>query len=263
MPSTSQISRSVLPEERELRCRPGTPRLRRNGQIAQDGPFFKARDGEPFVSAEAALREFAAGRMLIVIDDENRKHEGHLTMAAKFVTPEAVNFMARAARGLICVALTDRRCDALALDPMTRRNRSTFQTAFTVSIDARGTSTGISAADRALTIQTAVNPRTAPRDLLRPGHVFPLRAQAGGVLERPGHTEAAVDMARLAGLAPAGVICAIMDDDGSMARTTALVRMGMHHQIKLVRIAEIASYRRKHDWVRERAKSLASPALAD
>jgi 3,4-dihydroxy 2-butanone 4-phosphate synthase/GTP cyclohydrolase II len=145
---------------------------------------------------------------------------------------------------------------------MTRKNESAFQTGYTVSVDARGTSTGISAADRALTIQTAVDPRSTPRSLLRPGHVFPLRAQPGGVLERPGHTEAAVDLARLAGLSPAGVICAIMDDDGTMARTTALVRMGMHHQIKLVRVADIVSHRHTFDTMSERAMGPESAVLA-
>lgn len=262
MRSSSDTFRGVLPEALEIRNWPGTPAAHRNSGIAGRGPITKSRGREPFGSVDAALGELSTGRMVIVIDGEDRKHEGHLTMAAEFVTPETVNFMAKEARGLICLGLTDGRCHELQLDPMARKNESAFRTAFTVSIDARGTSTGISAADRALTIQTAVDPRSTPCSLLRPGHVFPLRARAGGVLERPGHTEAAIDLPRLAGLSPAGVICAIMDDDGAMARATTLARFGMRHQIKLVRVADIASYRRTYDRMVERATGPEPAVLA-
>src|SRR5216117_2963933 len=169
-----------------------------------------------FAPIEEALEEIRRGRMVVVCDDESRENEGDLTMAAQFVTPEAINFMAKEARGLICLALTPARCDELGLDLMAAKNESLFETAFTVSIEAReGVTTGISAADRARTIQVAIDPHSAPRDLVQPGHVFPLKAKAGGVLERTGHTEASVDLARLAGLTPAGVICEIMKDDGT------------------------------------------------
>src|SRR6202030_927271 len=162
--------------------------------------------------------------MVIVCDDEDRENEGDLTLAAQFATPEAINFMAKEGRGLICLALTPERCDELGLDLMAAKNESAFETAFTVSIEAReGVTTGISAPDRARTIQVAIDPQTAPRDLVQPGHVFPLKARGGGVLERVGQTEAAVDLARLAGLNPAGVICEVMNDDGTMARVPELV----------------------------------------
>src|ERR1700679_3465085 len=161
--------------------------------------------------------------MVVVCDDENRENEGDLTIAAQFVTPEAINFMAKEGRGLVCLALTPERCDELGLDLMAAKNESAFETAFTVSIEARtGVSTGISAADRARTIQVAIDPAASPRELVQPGHVFPLKAKTGGVLERVGQTEAAVDLARLAGLNPAGVICEIMNDDGPMGRVPDL-----------------------------------------
>src|SRR5215469_10089580 len=175
--------------------------------------------GSPFATIEEAIEDLRQGKMVVVCDDESRENEGDLTMAAQFVTPESINFMARQARGLVCLALTPERCDDLGLDLMAAKNESAFETAFTVSIEARsGVSTGISAADRARTIQVAIDPKSSPRELVQPGHVFPLKAKAGGVLERVGQTEAAVDLARLAGLNPAGVICEIMNDDGTMAR---------------------------------------------
>ena len=179
----------------------------------------------PFASIEEALEDFRQGRMVVVCDDEDRENEGDLTLAAQFATPDAINFMAKEGRGLICLALTAKRCDELGLDLMAAKNESRFETAFTVSIEARdGVTTGISAADRAHTIQVAVDPDTSPRDLVQPGHVFPLKAKGGGVLERAGQTEAAVDLASLAGLGPAGVICEVMNDDGTMARVPDLSR---------------------------------------
>ena len=174
---------------------------------------------DAFATIEDAIEDVRQGKMVVVCDDENRENEGDLTMAAQFVTPEAINFMAKEGRGLICLSLTPERCDELGLDLMAAKNESAFETAFTISIEARsGVSTGISAADRARTIQVAIDPKTSPRELVQPGHVFPLKAKPGGVLERVGQTEAAVDLARLAGLIPAGVICEIMNDDGTMAR---------------------------------------------
>src|SRR5436305_13886222 len=186
--------------------------------------------------------------MVVVCDDENRENEGDLTMAAQFVTPEAINFMRKEGRGLICLALTAERCDELGLDLMAAKNESAFETAFTVSVEARsGVSTGISAADRARTIQVAIDPKTSPRDLVQPGHVFPLKAKDGGVLERVGQTEAAVDLARLAGLVPAGVICEIMNDDGTMARVPDLIGFCEKHGLKLATVADLIRYRMKHE----------------
>src|SRR5271167_218296 len=177
----------------------------------------------PFASIPEAIEETRAGRMLVVVDDEDRENEGDLTIAAEKVTPDIINFMATRGRGLICLTLTPERCDELRLPLMTPRNTSNFGTAFCESIDAReGVTTGISALDRTRTILKAIDPECKPHDLARPGHVFPLRAREGGVLARAGQTEAAVDLARLAGLAPAGVICEIMNDDGSMARAPEL-----------------------------------------
>ena len=178
-----------------------------------------------FASIEEAIEDVRAGRMVVVCDDEDRENEGDLTMAAQFCTPEAINFMAKEGRGLICLALTPSRCDELGLDLMAAKNESPFQTAFTVSIEAReGITTGISAHDRAHTIQVAIDPSARPADLVQPGHIFPLKSKAGGVLERTGQTEAAVDLARLAGLNPSGVICEVMNDDGTMARVPDLER---------------------------------------
>ncbi|HEX5134850.1 MAG TPA: 3,4-dihydroxy-2-butanone-4-phosphate synthase, partial [Thermoanaerobaculia bacterium] len=177
----------------------------------------------PFSSIDRAVEELRAGRFVVVVDDEDRENEGDLVLAAEKVTPEAINFMAREGRGLICLALTEERCGELDLPPMVDENTSTFGTAFTVSIEARGrVTTGISAADRAATVKTAIDPRTRPADLARPGHMFPLRARAGGVLKRAGQTEASVDLARIAGLDPSAVICEVMNEDGTMARVPDL-----------------------------------------
>jgi 3,4-dihydroxy 2-butanone 4-phosphate synthase / GTP cyclohydrolase II len=202
----------------------------------------------PFVDVPAALEEFKAGRMLIVVDDEDRENEGDLTLAAEFVTPEAINFMARFGRGLICLTLTEERADYLRLGPMTQENSSRFGTAFTESIEAReGVTTGISAYDRAHTIKVAIDPRTTVQDLARPGHVFPLRARKGGVLVRAGQTEASVDLARLAGLVPAGVICEIMKDDGTMARVPDLIEFCNQHGLKMLTVAELIRYRLRNE----------------
>jgi 3,4-dihydroxy 2-butanone 4-phosphate synthase/GTP cyclohydrolase II len=214
----------------------------------------------PFSAIEEAIEDIRDGKMVVVCDDESRENEGDLTMAAQFITPDAINFMAKEGRGLICLALTPERCDELGLDLMAAKNESAFETAFTVSIEAReGVTTGISAADRAQTIQVAIDPRSAPRDLVQPGHVFPLKAKAGGVLERTGQTEAAVDLARLAGLIPAGVICEVMNDDGSMARVPDLVDYCERHGLKMITIADLIAYRRRHDKLVERVVSTRLP----
>ena len=203
-----------------------------------------------FDSIDTALAEIKAGRAIVVVDDENRENEGDLICAAQFATPDLINFMAVQARGLICLAMTGERLDALELPLMVTKNTDSNQTAFTVSIDAAphlGVKTGISAEDRAKTVQVAINPVTHPDDLTRPGHVFPIRAKAGGVLKRAGHTEAAVDLARLAGLYPAGVICEIQNPDGSMARLPQLFEYARQHNLKLISIADLISYRLKHD----------------
>src|SRR4051794_30326225 len=214
----------------------------------------------PFATIEEALEEIREGRMVVVCDDEDRENEGDLTMAAQFATPEAINFMAKEGRGLICLALTPERCDELGLDLMAAKNESPFETAFTVSVEARdGVSTGISAADRARTIQVAVDPGSAPRDLVQPGHVFPLKAKPGGVLERTGQTEAAVDLARLAGLNPAGVICEVMNDDGTMARVRDLTGYCERHGLKMITVADLIAYRRLHDKLIERVVATRLP----
>ena len=199
----------------------------------------------PFTDVPTAIEEMRAGRMVVVVDDEDRENEGDLTRAAEKITPEAVNFMARYGRGLICLALTPERLDCLRLRPMTAHNTATFGTAFTESIDAlgRGVTTGISARDRSQTILRAIDPTTVPSDLARPGHVFPLRAQSDGVLARAGQTEASVDLARLAGLTPAGVICEIMNDDGTMARVPDLADFCDRHCLKMITVAQIIHYR--------------------
>jgi 3,4-dihydroxy 2-butanone 4-phosphate synthase / GTP cyclohydrolase II len=206
-----------------------------------------------FSTIEDALEDIRAGKMVVVCDAEDRENEGDLTMAAQFVTPEAINFMAKEGRGLICLALTPDRCDELGLDLMAAKNESPFQTAFTVAIEAReGVTTGISAHDRAHTIQVAIDPRSGPNDLVQPGHIFPLKAKPGGVLERTGQTEAAVDLARLAGLNPAGVICEVMNDDGTMARVPDLVAYCERHGLKMITVADLIAYRRRHDKLVER-----------
>jgi len=197
-----------------------------------------------FCDVPAAIEEIRAGRMIIVVDDEDRENEGDLTMAAEMVTPEAINFMAKFGRGLICLAMTEQRLDQLRLGPMSAENTSNFGTAFTESVDARdGVSTGISVFDRAQTIKVAIDPSSRPGDLARPGHVFPLRARQGGVLVRAGQTEASVDLARLAGLVPAGVICEIMNDDGTMSRVPQLKDFCRQHKMKMLTVAELIRYR--------------------
>ena len=202
----------------------------------------------PFASVEEALEEIRAGRMIVLVDDEDRENEGDLTIAAEKITPEAINFMAKFGRGLICLAMTEQRCDALGLAPITPRNTSMFGTPFCEPIDARrGTTTGTSASDRATTILAATDPDTRPEDLARPGHVYTLRARNGGVLVRAGQTEASVDLARLAGLDHSGVICEVMNDDGSMARIPQLVEFCRLHNMKLLTVADLIRYRMQHE----------------
>jgi len=197
---------------------------------------------------EEAIEDIRQGKMVILVDDEDRENEGDLTMAAEMATPEAINFMAKYGRGLICLTLTPQKCDALGLKPMVRDNTSPFETAFTVSIEAkRGVTTGISAADRSHTILTAVAPTASAADLVSPGHIFPLRAKPGGVLVRTGQTEGSVDLARLAGLTPAGVICEIMNDDGSMSRMPELRKFAKQHGLKICTVADLVAYRLKHE----------------
>ncbi|MGH2914971.1 MAG: bifunctional 3,4-dihydroxy-2-butanone-4-phosphate synthase/GTP cyclohydrolase II [Solirubrobacteraceae bacterium] len=213
-----------------------------------------------FATVQEAIEDIRQGKMVVVCDDESRENEGDLTMAAQFVTPEAINFMAKEGRGLICLALTPDRCDELGLDLMAAKNESAFETAFTISIEARsGVSTGISAADRARTIQVAIDPRSSPRELVQPGHVFPLKAKAGGTLERVGQTEASVDLARLAGLIPAGVICEVMNEDGTMARVGDLVGYCERHGLKMITVADLVAYRRRHEKLVERVVATALP----
>jgi 3,4-dihydroxy 2-butanone 4-phosphate synthase/GTP cyclohydrolase II len=201
-----------------------------------------------FSTVLEAVEEIRAGRMVVVVDDEDRENEGDLTLAAEFVTPEAINFMARFGRGLICLTLTEERADYLRLGPMTQDNTSRFGTAFTESIEAReGVTTGISAADRAHTIRVAIDPASTAYELARPGHVFPLRARKGGVLVRAGQTEASVDLARMAGLVSAGVICEIMNEDGTMARVPDLVKFCEEHGMKMLTVADLIRYRLQHE----------------
>jgi 3,4-dihydroxy 2-butanone 4-phosphate synthase/GTP cyclohydrolase II len=204
--------------------------------------------GSAFTDISSAIEEIRSGRMVVVVDDEDRENEGDLTIAAEKITPEAINFMAKHGRGLICLAMMSVRLEQLQLPQMARKNTARFGTAFTESIDAlgRGVTTGISAADRAETILCAIDPATKPSDLGRPGHVFPLRAQDGGVLARRGQTEAAVDLARLAGLTPAGVICEIMNDDGTMARVPDLERFCREFDMKMIAVADLIEYRLAH-----------------
>lgn len=202
----------------------------------------------PFTDVSSALEEIRAGRMIVVVDDEDRENEGDLTLAAEKVTPEAINFMAKHGRGLICLAMTGERLDQLRIGPMTSENTSQYGTAFCEAIDARdGVTTGISAHDRARTIEVAIDPATRPSDLVRPGHMFPLRARKGGVLVRAGQTEAAVDLARLAGMVPAGIICEIMRDDGTMARVPDLIEFCRMHEMKMLTVAELIRYRMQHE----------------
>jgi 3,4-dihydroxy 2-butanone 4-phosphate synthase/GTP cyclohydrolase II len=215
-----------------------------------------------FSSIEDAVAEIREGRMVIIVDDEDRENEGDLVGAAEKATPEIVNFMARHARGLICLPLTEERCDELHLTTQVADNTSYLGTAFTVSIDARkGVTTGISAADRATTIQAAVDPQTRPQDLARPGHVFPLRAKKGGVLVRPGQTEASVDIARMAGLYPAGVICEIMNEDGTMSRLAELTEFAAQHHLKMITVADLVRYRISKETLVKRAVETDLPTV--
>jgi 3,4-dihydroxy 2-butanone 4-phosphate synthase/GTP cyclohydrolase II len=206
------------------------------------------RTRAPFTDVPAAIEEIRSGRMIVVVDDEDRENEGDLTLAAEKVTPEAINFMAKYGRGLVCLAMTEERLEHLRIGPMTVENTSNYGTAFCEAVDARaGVTTGISAYDRSRTIQVAIDPATRPADLARPGHVFPLRARKGGVLVRAGQTEAAVDLARLAGLIPAGIICEIMRDDGTMARVPDLIEFCHAHNLKMLTVAELIRYRMQHE----------------
>jgi 3,4-dihydroxy 2-butanone 4-phosphate synthase/GTP cyclohydrolase II len=216
----------------------------------------------PFATIEEALEEIREGRMVVVCDDAKRENEGDLVMAAQFVTGEAINFMTKEGRGWICLALTPERCEKLGLELMTAKNESALQTPFTVTIEARqGVTTGVSAQDRAHTMQVAIDPATRPSDLVQPGHVNPLKAKPGGVLERTGHTEASVDLARLAGLIPAGVICEVMNPDGSMARVPELERYCARHGLKMITIADLIAYRRRHDRLVEQVVSANMPTV--
>jgi len=213
-----------------------------------------------FAAIEDAIEDIRQGKFVVVVDAADRENEGDLTIAAQFATPEAINFMATHARGLICLPLTEERCDELGLRQMADRNEAPLQTAFTVSIEAReGVSTGISAQDRSSTIQVAIDPTKGPGDLVQPGHVFPLRAREGGVLRRAGQTEAAVDLARLAGLNPAGVVCEVMKEDGTMARVPDLVAFCDRHEIKLITVADLIEYRRRTEKLVERTTSVRLP----
>src|SRR5579862_7091452 len=219
----------------------------------------------PFTDIPTAIEEIRAGRMIVVVDDEDRENEGDLTMAAEKITPEAINFMAKFGRGLICLAMTPERLDYLRIGPMTRENTSPYGTAFYESVEAReGVTTGISAHDRARTVHVAIDPASRASDLVRPGHVFPLCARKGGVLVRAGQTEASVDLARMAGMIPAGVICEIMSDDGTMARVPDLIEFCREHKMKMLTVAELIRYRMAHErYVRRLAESVVPTAYGE
>jgi len=220
------------------------------------------RDGSHFATVEDAIRDFAEGRFLVVVDDEDRENEGDLTIAAEKVTPDAINFMARYGRGLICMPMTEERLEELDIPLMVKDNTSPYNTAFCISVEAkRNVSTGISAADRAHTVKVAIDPHTRPGDLTRPGHMFPLRAKRGGVLKRAGQTEAAVDLARLAGFYPAGVICEIMNDDGTMARLPDLVEFSKRHAIRMITVADLIAYRMRNERLVHRVAQPVLPTL--
>jgi 3,4-dihydroxy 2-butanone 4-phosphate synthase/GTP cyclohydrolase II len=238
---------------------PGAGRPPRGGY---DDPVESAAVSEmrPFARIEDAIEDVRQGKLVVVVDAPDRENEGDLVIAAQFATPEAINFMATHGRGLICLALTEDRCAELALKPMTHNNETPYETAFTISIEAReGVTTGISAADRAHTVQVAIDPTKDAADLVQPGHVFPLKARPGGVLQRAGQTEAAVDLARLAGLNPAGVICEIMNEDGTMARVPDLVGYCERHRLRLVTVADLIEYRRRTEKLVERAVTVRLP----
>jgi 3,4-dihydroxy 2-butanone 4-phosphate synthase / GTP cyclohydrolase II len=224
---------------------------------------LRAVERSPFATVPEAIEDIRAGKMVVVVDAADRENEGDLTIAAQFATPEAINFMATHGRGLICLCLTEERCDELGLRMMTDRNETPYGTAFTVSIEAReGITTGISAHDRSRTIQVAIDPSRGARDLVEPGHVFPLKACPGGVLQRTGQTEAAVDLARLAGLIPAGVVCEVMKDDGTMARVPDLIPFCREHRLKLVAVSDLIEYRRATEKLVERETSVRMPTTA-
>jgi len=213
-----------------------------------------------FSSIEDAMEDIRQGKMIIIVDDEDRENEGDLMIASEKVTPEAINFMAKYGRGLICLALTEERTRELGLSMMVEDNESAFETPFTISIDAReGITTGISASDRSITIQTAINSQTGKSDLVKPGHIFPLRARAGGVLVRMGQTEASVDIARMSGLYPSGVICEIMDDDGTMARLPSLIEFTREHGLKMITTKDLAEYRLQRETLVEEVVSTKLP----
>ncbi|MDX6369214.1 MAG: 3,4-dihydroxy 2-butanone 4-phosphate synthase / cyclohydrolase [Gaiellaceae bacterium] len=223
---------------------------------------MKVEEKSAFATIEEAIEDIRQGKFVVVVDADDRENEGDLTIAAQFATPEAVNFMTKEARGLICLCLTEDRCDELGLRQMTERNETPYGTAFTVSVEAReGVTTGISAPDRSRTIQVAVDPDARPDDLVQPGHIFPLRARDGGVLSRAGQTEAAVDLARLAGLIPAGVVCEIMKEDGTMARVPDLIPYCERHGLKLITVEDLIEYRRHHEQLVERVTTVSMPTL--
>jgi 3,4-dihydroxy 2-butanone 4-phosphate synthase / GTP cyclohydrolase II len=225
-----------------------------------ENPRTEAESASPFCSIEEAIADIRAGRMVVVVDSPERENEGDLCMAAEYVTPDAINFMATHGRGLICLTLTPERCDELGLRLMVSHNQTPYETAFTVSIEAReGIATGISAADRSRTIQVAVDSARGPRDIIQPGHVFPLRARPGGVLERTGQTEASVDLARLAGCTPAGVICEVMNSDGTMARVPDLQTFCAEHGIRLCSVSDLIAYRRRTERLIEREAAVSLP----
>ncbi len=220
----------------------------------------KVQERSAFATIEEAIEDIRQGKFVVVVDAQDRENEGDLTIAAQFATPEAVNFMTKEGRGLICLCLTEERCAELGLRQMTDRNETPYGTAFTVSVEAReGVTTGISAPDRSRTIQVAIDPKSKPDDLVQPGHVFPLRARNGGVLVRAGQTEAAVDLARLAGLIPAGVVCEVMNEDGTMARVPDLIPYCEKHGLKLVTVADLIEYRRRHEELVERLTTVRLP----
>jgi 3,4-dihydroxy 2-butanone 4-phosphate synthase / GTP cyclohydrolase II len=222
-------------------------------------------DRSPFATVEEAVEDIRQGRMVVLVDDEDRENEGDLTLAAEKITPDAINFMAKYGRGLICMPLTEDRCDELHLPLMSPINTSVHGTAFTEAVDARvGVTTGISASDRAITILTAIDPKTKPQDLARPGHVFPLRARKGGVLVRAGQTEASVDLARIAGLSPAGVICEVMNEDGTMSRVPQLIEFCKEHNLKMLTVADLIRYRMQHErYVRRVAEAVLPTRYGD
>src|SRR5262245_38531257 len=223
-------------------------------------PLEIARRPSPFSRIEDAIEAIRAGRMVIVVDDEDRENEGDLTIAAEKITPEAINFMARYGRGLVCLSMTPERLDELEVPLMVTQNTSRFETAFCVPIEAKNrTTTGISAADRAATVLAAIDPATKPSDLARPGHMFPLRSRTGGVMVRAGQTEAAVDLARIAGLYPAGVICEVMNEDGTMARVPQLTRFARKHGLLLITIADLIKYRMRTDSLVKRVATARLP----